>query len=94
MTESMLTQAFVKSIAFENTELKMRRMLAYQKIAKKAYSKWINTAGDYQEYDKAYESGELWTLLQTKEMLHDKSMNHWAAYIRCIAIVRNIKKTL
>jgi hypothetical protein len=94
MTDAMMLQALRRSVEFEETERNMRRMIAYQKIAKKAYSKWLNAVEDYKRYDKAYAANELWTILETKQALHEKSMAHWCAYIRCIASVRNIKKTI
>lgn len=94
MTNAMLTQALETSVKFELTELKMRRMLAYQKIAKKAYKRWMDTVEKYQQYDKAAYNYEFWTIIKTKKQVHDEAMNHYAAYIHCLNKVREIKSML
>lgn len=94
MNSSHLTQALKISIAFEVTEIALMRMVKFQRIARKAYTKWLEWVENYQQYDKAKSNYEMWALISTKDEVHDKAMNYLAVYIRCMTSYRRIKKSL
>lgn len=94
MTSSHLTQALKTSIAFQITEMNLIRMVKYQRIARKAYTKWLEWVENYQQYDKAKSNYEMWALISTKDEVHDKAMNYLAVYIRCMAWYNTAKKSL
>jgi hypothetical protein len=94
VNNSHLTQALKTSIAFEVTEINLMRMVKYQRMARKAYTKWMEWVANYQQYDKAKSNYEMWALISTKDEVHDKAMNYLAVYFRCIHSYRKIKKSL
>lgn len=94
MNGSNLTQTLKASIAFESTEIHLLRMLKYQRIARKAYIRWMEWTENYQNYDKAKSNYEMWAMISSKQEVHDKALNHLAAYMRCITAFRKLKKSL
>jgi hypothetical protein len=89
-----LTEVLRASIKFEQKELALIRMIKYQRVARRAYKMWMELIENYQAYDKAKSNYEMWTLIDSKEDVHNKDMNKLAVYIRCMASYNMLKRSL
>jgi hypothetical protein len=69
-------------------------MYYYNAVAKEAMIKFNWELGNYRAYDQSCMDGELWTIMFTKEEVHNKAMNHLAAYHYCLNKIRILKKEL
>ena len=94
MSEAMLTQALKTSIEFQVTEAKILMMLKFQRIAKMAYKRWVDTVEKCQTYEEAAFNYEFWTIEKSKEQIHREGLSHWEAYLYCKAKVRKYKNQI
>lgn len=89
-----LTEVLRASVKFEQKELTLLRMIKYQRIARRAYKMWMEFVENYHDYDRAKSNYEMWTLIDSKEDVHNKAMNKLAVFMRCMASFNMLKRSL
>lgn len=95
MTDSLtLSHAYRKNSAMTSTEKKMQHMLNWHRLAIKAHSRWVDSMDRLNLHDIDAPKGAAWTLVESREEIFQKAIDHMKAHLYCLNKVEQIKITL